>query len=321
MTGSRFRDPIASLAGLSLVVTRPVVARLVVAAALGWGVFAVTAKSETPLAEAAGPTLATISFFGQQFEASDFVFCLDTSASMGWSNSDAVQTSETISALSQLTPNQSFAIVTHGDEPKVFASTLLPATPANVLAAESFLNGIVPAGNSCMLEGLLETLPLVEQSAGAPLIIFAADGVPNCISPEATLAGWVTGNTIGADLATVALPFFANGELQIFTALLQLANDDAQGAVEFLRGDANGDGFVDIADPIFILRSGFGLICEPFCKSAADASGDSTLEPISDAVTIIAGLFVSGSPPIPPPFPSCGANPSNRLSCFGGSCP
>lgn len=62
------------------------------------------------------------------------------------------------------------------------------------------------------------------------------------------------------------------------------------------RGEANGDGRTDLADPIytinFLFRNGPGFACE----AAADANGDGMTD-LSDATFVVAYLFLSGPAP------------------------
>jgi len=87
----------------------------------------------------------------------------------------------------------------------------------------------------------------------------------------------------------------------------------------FRRGDANGDGSIDIADPIALLGylfSGGSLTC----REAADASDDGAID-IGDAVVLLGFIFAGGDPP-PPPHPDCGFDPGQELGCsFHPACP
>ena len=87
------------------------------------------------------------------------------------------------------------------------------------------------------------------------------------------------------------------------------------------RGDANGDGAVDLADPIRILDTQFGGSTAPICEDAADANDDGLLQGIPDAITILNALFAGGT--IPAPFPACGVDPTaDVLTCVVvGNCP
>lgn len=82
--------------------------------------------------------------------------------------------------------------------------------------------------------------------------------------------------------------------------------------VPFLRGDCNGDGVINIVDPIFLgmaLFSGAGPIA---CEAACDFNADGVLN-IADGAYGFHYLFAGGPPP-PGPFPVCGID-QNGLDC------
>ncbi len=84
-------------------------------------------------------------------------------------------------------------------------------------------------------------------------------------------------------------------------------------AIRFRRGDANGDGVFDIADPIAVLAYLFAhgpLLCE----AAADGNADGTLD-IADPINILDCQFGSRLP-LPAPFPACGPDSAiDALTC------
>ncbi|MCA8961243.1 MAG: dockerin type I repeat-containing protein [Planctomycetes bacterium] len=84
---------------------------------------------------------------------------------------------------------------------------------------------------------------------------------------------------------------------------LQLGCDEPPFVTGFVRGDANGDGAVSIADAIALLAHLFESAELP-CVEAADASGDRGLD-IGDAIYLLSYLFSAGPPP-PAPFPTPG---------------
>jgi len=96
---------------------------------------------------------------------------------------------------------------------------------------------------------------------------------------------------------------------------------------EFLRGDANGDGTIDIGDPVATLAALFQGGPNP-CADAQDANDDGAGD-ISDPVYLLAFLFSGGASPPPPYGPSlagCGADPTpdsaGDLGCgSSGACP
>lgn len=86
-------------------------------------------------------------------------------------------------------------------------------------------------------------------------------------------------------------------------------------AVPFLRGDADANGTVEMADAVRIF--GFLFLGTPRvlpCKDAADANDSGNVD-LSDGVTILSYLFLGG-PELPPPFPGCGYDPTeDALDC------
>ncbi len=89
------------------------------------------------------------------------------------------------------------------------------------------------------------------------------------------------------------------------------------GQVEFIRGDANIDGEVDIGDPIKILLYLFSRT-QASCLDAGDANDDGKLN-IVDAQYLLNFLFWGGRAPAEP-YPNAGVDDSeDDLSCEGAS--
>ena len=82
----------------------------------------------------------------------------------------------------------------------------------------------------------------------------------------------------------------------------------------FIRGDANLDGSIDLADVDTILAGAYRGIPFP-CPDAADINDDGAID-ISDAITALQYLF-SGSPQPPAPFPDPGPDSTDDpLDCL-----
>ncbi len=82
---------------------------------------------------------------------------------------------------------------------------------------------------------------------------------------------------------------------------------------QFIRGDLNQDGVLDISDASLLLAKLF-LQSPINCQMAMDVNDDGLLD-ISDPVSTLAILFAQQVGP-PPPFPSCGVGlTSTGLSC------
>lgn len=86
------------------------------------------------------------------------------------------------------------------------------------------------------------------------------------------------------------------------------------GAPTFIRGDANSDSAVNVADVIAILESLFVGTGPLSCPDAGDANDDGGLD-ISDPIAILSYLFTAGAAPAPP-FPVAGVDPTaDALGC------
>ena len=83
----------------------------------------------------------------------------------------------------------------------------------------------------------------------------------------------------------------------------------------FLRGNANGDIRVNIADAIWIVEELFRSGPKTTCQDAADANNDTWID-LVDASYLIRHQFVGGPSP-PPPFPSCGLDPEGDEDGLG----
>lgn len=82
----------------------------------------------------------------------------------------------------------------------------------------------------------------------------------------------------------------------------------------FVRGDANGDGQIDVADVVYQLLTLFAGGPASRCPDAADTNDDGTSD-VSDAVFLLRYLFLGGDPP-PLPFPLPGLDPTeDTVSC------
>jgi len=102
---------------------------------------------------------------------------------------------------------------------------------------------------------------------------------------------WKQGDPAPGDPARVTLP----GNASSFPSA----------AADFVRGDANADGSVDLSDAVDVLARLFLGKPAPACAEAADGNGDGGLD-VSDTVYVLSFLFIGGAPP-PAPYPECGA--------------
>ncbi len=111
------------------------------------------------------------------------------------------------------------------------------------------------------------------------------------------------------------------GCVALFVALLALPIS-AHAEWTFIRGDANGDGVINIADVIFDLNVLFSQESGN-CHDARDANDDGSND-IADTIFILDFLFsVTGNSPSAP-WSDCGTDPTtDALDCTGPvtSCP
>ena len=88
---------------------------------------------------------------------------------------------------------------------------------------------------------------------------------------------------------------------------------ERQGETLFLRGDANSDGELGIADAITTLRYLFLRADAPQCLKAADTNDDGRLN-LTDPTRALLHLF--GGRALPLPYPQCGEDPTpDALNC------
>jgi hypothetical protein len=91
--------------------------------------------------------------------------------------------------------------------------------------------------------------------------------------------------------------------------------DDVPPEPGFRRGDADGDGEINITDAIFTLGFLFSGGREPGCHKAADADDSGQLD-ITDPIFTLSFLFLGGPAPPAPGHQSCGSDPTpDALPC------
>ena len=92
---------------------------------------------------------------------------------------------------------------------------------------------------------------------------------------------------------------------------------------EFLRGDVNGDGTRNISDPIALIGVLFsgGPSLNLDCPAIHDANDDVLID-IADPIFLLSSLFGMPAPPVPPPSAECGLDfTTPGCSSNGQVCP
>jgi len=82
---------------------------------------------------------------------------------------------------------------------------------------------------------------------------------------------------------------------------------------QYVRGDSNTDGVMDLSDPQTTMAYLFRNGPRPTCMSAADANGDGEVD-LSDAIYGLSFSFRGGPAP-PHPFRKCGVGERDSLGC------
>ena len=121
-------------------------------------------------------------------------------------------------------------------------------------------------------------------------------------------AGKLVRTCFGVALALVI------GNAPIEAQVVQPGGPVQVGLTQFIRGDANTDGVLNIADGIKILATLFQS--DPMnCQASGDVNDDGLLN-IADAISVFDHLF-SGAAQPPAPYPDCGVDPTSPglLSC------
>ena len=166
------------------------------------------------------------------------------------------------------------------------------------------------------------SLNLTVQNTGPPLgvSLFDSDNQDTTITDPSELSAWVGVGSVTLDVFTEftitetppGVIFFGAGGTVEYTVtydFVPLPPSDT-----FQRGDTNGDGLFNIADPVSLLGELFSGDLPGACPDAADANDDGMLN-IADAIYALGALFGGGTNP-PAPFGACGVDPtSDPLDC------
>ncbi|MGQ9590099.1 MAG: PKD domain-containing protein [Planctomycetota bacterium] len=125
--------------------------------------------------------------------------------------------------------------------------------------------------------------------------------------------------TLEVGLAAAARDVLRDGsELEALVCDFELKRPGGPEKPVFHRGDANGDGSLDISDGTFILNFLFLGGPAPGCLEAANPNDDGGMD-ISDGVYVLNYLFLGGPAPLPPgpPEEPCGPDPEDSASDLG----
>jgi hypothetical protein len=205
------------------------------------------------------------------------------------------------------------------------ASVALLGAPPASLCVRAVVDGIAGA-DACCSTGCpaVPALPIgalscdVDDSTCTATVSWAANASATAIQVRvdgvlvATLPG--TATSTGVPIGTTSATIEVSGTNACGAPLAPSSCAAlCQPPAEFVRGDSNADGAVNISDPVMTLVYLFASGTVP-CLAALDANDDDTVN-LADVIALLAGIFGQGAPP-PAPFPGCGADPTaGTLDC------
>src|SRR5262249_22673918 len=169
------------------------------------------------------------------------------------------------------------------------------------------------------LEGETDVLCQGRRFTEATTILFAGLPSPNVtlVSPEELRA------VVPFDVRLEGFPEITvadrGGEIYSFAShLLEVSFVHP----DFLRGDADGSGLLNITDPLKTLRYLFGQEDGSLCEDAMDSDDSGSVE-VSDVILLLSYLFLEETRELAPPRGACGPDPTaDSLLCIGPSaCP
>lgn len=120
-----------------------------------------------------------IVFYGEAYEASNVVFCLDESLTMRRGGRFDIERREVRRAISELNPDAMFGVLFYGGQVTGFRRQLLKATTANKQAATAFINSRITNLGTCLGNSVAQALRMLHQSdARYQAVILVSDGTP-----------------------------------------------------------------------------------------------------------------------------------------------
>ena len=120
-----------------------------------------------------------IVFYGEAYEASNIVFCLDESLTMRNGGRFDIEKREVRRAISELNPDAMFGVLFYGGQVTGFSRQLVKATTSNKQAAMGFINSRVENLGTCLGNSVTQALQMLHRSeARFQAVILVSDGTP-----------------------------------------------------------------------------------------------------------------------------------------------
>ncbi len=120
-----------------------------------------------------------IVFYGEAYEASNIVFCLDESLTMRNGGRFDIEKREVRRAISELNPDAMFGVLFYGGQVTSFSRQLIKATTANKQAVMGFINSRAENLGTCLGNSVAQALQMLHRSeARFQAVILVSDGTP-----------------------------------------------------------------------------------------------------------------------------------------------
>ena len=120
-----------------------------------------------------------IIFYGEAYEASNVVFCLDESLTMNNSGRFDIERREVRRAISELNPDAEFGVLFYGGQVTSFRRQLIKASPTNKRAAMAFISSRVTNLGTCLGNSVEQALQMLNRSDSRfQAVILVSDGTP-----------------------------------------------------------------------------------------------------------------------------------------------
>ena len=120
-----------------------------------------------------------IIFYGEAYEASNVVFCLDESLTMNNSGRFDIERREVRRAISELNPDAEFGVLFYGGQVTSFRRQLIKASPTNKRAAMAFITSRVTNLGTCLGNSVEQALQMLNRSDSRfQAVILVSDGTP-----------------------------------------------------------------------------------------------------------------------------------------------
>lgn len=162
----------------------------------------------------------SIIFYGAEYEADAFFWCLDRSGSMAGGKLETLK-QEVTSAIGSLTNRAELGLVAFENGNSSWNSVPVKATVANKASATAWVQALQPGGATCMAPAAVITLNICNQSRlRQKSVIIVSDGVPNCPGCGDTVAAVTSANYQRHPVNTL----FIGSETEGSACMQQIAN-------------------------------------------------------------------------------------------------